>query len=77
MEQKICINCEMCFSPGIVGPYFCKLFWNPDDVNYLVTGGERAYEFCTVARLSNRMCGKEGRHYIAKGDKKDEVSIKG
>jgi hypothetical protein len=36
------------------------------DINYYVTGIKKKVEFhyCSIARISDNMCGKEGKKYI-------------
>jgi len=46
----------------------CSLFPKEEkrDINYYVTGIEKNIEFhyCSIARSSDNMCGKEGKKYI-------------
>lgn len=66
---KICANCKH-YKQAIVDDTYskCALFKLQEyDVDYLVTGIKNDdFYYCSTARQSSEMCGKEGKFYKAK-----------
>ena len=66
---KLCINCKH-YLPCEVHPSYgkCAKFVQYENTNYYVTGeGERIiYDYCSVARFSTYMCGKNGTKFEEK-----------
>jgi len=69
MKPKFCINCKYFMKDNFADKYsHCSLFpktnYNYDFlVNGIVEDKEIEYYHCSVARNSDRMCGKEGKMY--------------
>jgi len=70
IAPKLCINCKFFTNSFMTNNMFgkCSLFPKEEkrDINYYVTGIEKNIEFhyCSIARSSDNMCGKEGKKYI-------------
>ena len=79
-NTKICINCrhfvkDTIFTNNEFGR--CKLYVKEQDniANYLVTGAYQNienddYYYCSTARGSDRMCGKQGKDYKQKYERR-------
>lgn len=71
---KLCVNCKF-FINSISGDNKygrCSLFPTKENtINFLVSGVEdyNYYNYCTVARTTDDMCGKEGKKYKKKPSK--------
>ena len=72
IKPNICINCKFFMNNFISGNKYgkCSLFPKTEtkmDVD-LVTGIKKdtKYQFCSIARDYDDMCGKEGKKYIQK-----------
>ena len=70
IAPKLCINCKFFTNSFLTNNMFgrCSLFPKEEkrDINYYVTGIEKNVEFqyCSIARTFDDMCGKEGKKYI-------------
>jgi len=60
--RKLCIHCKH-FVPNFPVLGRCRLFPSKDN---------KEYQFATVARNSEQLCGKEGRRFETKKDKKEQ-----
>jgi hypothetical protein len=76
-ETKFCINCKY-FVNQRSNPRFGKCsFFTIQDSRFLVDGkNTKYYNYATIARESESLCGIEGKHYEKKGipDKKENDS---
>jgi hypothetical protein len=69
--EKFCVNCKH-FKPAIIShPVFakCKLFPKELDNNsdFLVLGNpKKEYNYCSIARQNENMCGTDGKCYEKK-----------
>jgi len=69
MKPKFCINCKYFMKDNFADKYgLCSLFPKTNEnYNFLVDGivekENIEYYHCSVARKSDRMCGKEGKMY--------------
>lgn len=70
IAPKLCINCKFFTNRFLNDNVFgrCSLFPKEEtrNIDYYVTGIEKNIEFhyCSIARTSDNMCGKEGKKYI-------------
>jgi hypothetical protein len=73
IRQKLCIDCKFYtksfFSSSEFGK--CKLFPREKDNDYFLVNGNNnnnntEYNFCSIARKYDYMCGKEGKFYEKK-----------
>lgn len=74
IAPKLCVNCKFFMKNFIIGNEYsrCSLFPKTEpDIDYYVTGNkkESKYQFCSIARNYDDMCGKEGKKYLNKQDK--------
>lgn len=72
ITPKLCVNCKFFMNNFIIGKKYgrCSLFPKTEtDIDY-VTGikTESKFQFCSIARDYDNMCGKEGKKYINKVD---------
>ena len=64
-----CVQCKFFKKDFLSDPKFgkCTLFSKPIENYFLVTGIETPkkidYDYCTVARTFDSMCGEEGKYY--------------
>jgi len=72
VKPKLCVNCKF-FRRDFFGDEFgkCALFTNEVyNDSFLVTGIREPktidYNYCSIARKYDHMCGKEGRQYVKK-----------
>ena len=69
---NLCINCKFFMNNFISGNKYgkCSLFPKTETDIDLVTGSKKdyKYQFCSIARDYDDMCGKEGKKYIKKLD---------
>jgi len=77
-NQNFCVNCKFYipndFFFGLVGKEFgkCKLYYDikNKDQDFLVTGIKKKeiveYNYCSICRNRDDMCGKEGTQFINK-----------
>ena len=72
IKPNLCVNCRFFTKSFILGNQYgrCCLFPKTEtetDID-LVTGikKEPQYQFCSIARHYDDMCGKEGKKYIKK-----------
>ena len=78
VTPKLCINCKFFRKPSffLSDNKYGKCSFFPEkkerDIDYFVTGIEKNvdFHFCCIARNNDDMCGKEGKKYINKLDKK-------
>ena len=73
VTPNLCINCKFFMNSFIIGNEYgkCSLFPKMEkDIDYFVTGIKKKnkYQFCSIARDYDDMCGKEGKKYINKRD---------
>jgi hypothetical protein len=70
IKSNICVNCRFFTKSFILGNQYgrCCLFPKTEIETDLVTGikKEPEYQFCSIARHYDDMCGKEGKKYIKK-----------
>ena len=69
ITPKFCVNCKFFTNSFMKNNIYgkCSLFPKTEhNIDYLVTGTDKNIEFyyCSVARSSDNMCGKEGKKYI-------------
>ena len=73
IAPKLCVNCKFFMKNFIIGNEYgkCSLFPKTEESIDYVTGNKKdsKYQFCSIARKYNDMCGKEGKKYINKQDK--------
>jgi hypothetical protein len=73
---KLCVNCKF-FINSVSGENKygkCSLFPNKENnINFLVTGVEDSYSYCSYARINDDMCGKEGKKYKKKPSKNEAL----
>jgi hypothetical protein len=76
MNTKFCLNCRYFLDNSYTGIQFGKCAQFPhiiEDNSYLITGTsiyqEIDYHYCSTARSSEKMCGKEGKIYKRKYQK--------
>jgi hypothetical protein len=72
IQPKLCVNCKFFKNDFISGNEYGKCYFFPKremDID-LVTGIKKdaKYQFCSIARDYDDMCGKEGKKYINKRD---------
>ena len=72
IQPKLCVNCKFFMNDFISGNKYGKCYFFPKtemDID-LVTGIKKnyKYQFCSIARDYDSMCGKEGKKYINKRD---------
>ena len=79
MNTKFCLNCRYFLDNSYTGIQFGKCSQFPhiiEDNSYLITGTsiyqEIDYHYCSTARSSETMCGKEGKIYKRKYQKKNK-----
>jgi hypothetical protein len=73
INPKICINCKY-FIPDDSSDVYgkCSVFpkIEKNNLNFLVTGNKDPslsyYEYCSIVRKNEDMCGKEGKKYKRK-----------
>lgn len=77
MNTKFCLNCRYFLDNSYTGIQFGKCAQFPhiiEDNSYLITGTsiyqEIDYHYCSTARNTETMCGKEGKIYKRKYQKK-------
>lgn len=72
VERRLCVNCKFFKGNFIIGDEYgrCSFFSEREMTIDLVTGIKKdaKYQFCSIARDNDDMCGKEGKRYINKGD---------
>jgi len=72
ITPKLCVNCKFFMSNFLSGNSYgkCSLFPKTEMEIDLVTGMKRdaKYQFCSIARDYDHMCGKEGKKYVSKRD---------
>ena len=68
---KFCVNCAFYIEDKDKNSKYGKCRMNPvirDLKYYLVTGvpdeNDTEYQFCTIARSRDHMCGKDGKQYV-------------
>ena len=70
IKPNLCVNCRFFTKSFILGNQYgrCCLFPKTEMDIDLVTGikKEPQYQFCSIARHYDDMCGKEGKKYIKK-----------
>ena len=71
ITPNLCINCKFFMNDFISGNKYGKCSFFPKtetkmDIDYLITGSKKdsTYQFCSIARDYDDMCGKEGKKYI-------------
>ena len=79
-KPKLCINCKYFITDYDNGKYGkCSFFpyknlYEENNVNFLVNGDlkddDTNYYYCSTSRLDHRMCGKEGKKYKKKYEKR-------
>ena len=76
MNTKFCLNCRYFLDNSYTGIQFGKCAQFPhiiEDNSYLITGTsiyqEIDYHYCSTARSTETMCGKEGKIYKRKYQK--------
>ena len=72
ITPKLCVNCKFFMNNFISGKKYGKCSFFPKtemDID-LVTGSKKdaKYQFCSIARDYDNMCGKEGKQYVSKLD---------
>jgi hypothetical protein len=75
MKPKLCINCKHFITDGKDGLFGkCSLFPLEDNKSYFLVNGINPYEYeyCSISRKRNDMCGTEGKMY----EKKKKIGIK-
>jgi hypothetical protein len=72
ITPKLCVNCKFFMSNCLSGNSYgkCSLFPKTEMEIDLVTGIKKdaKYQFCSIARDYDHMCGKEGKRYVNKRD---------
>ena len=68
-KPKLCIDCKFFKKDGVSNKYGkCSLFiTKEDDKSVLVDGIDRTrieYQYCSIARKYDHMCGEEGKLYV-------------
>ena len=77
IRPKICINCQHFIPDHDIGLFGkCSLFpLKPNNNDFLITGMPEEelidYQYCSVTRKRDAMCGKEGKMHKRKYIKKD------
>jgi len=70
IKPNLCVNCRFFTKSFIIGNQYgrCCLFPKTEMDTDLVTGIKKDanYQFCSIARNYDDMCGKEGKKYIKK-----------
>jgi len=71
IRPKLCIDCKFCKKNFITGEFSkCSLFIREQDNDYFLVNGNKnnnvEYHYCSTARNSKNMCGKEGKYYEKK-----------
>lgn len=70
IKPNLCVNCKFFMNSFIVGNQYgkCSLFPKTETDIDLVTGIKKdsKYQFCSIARNYDDMCGKEGKKYTKK-----------
>lgn len=69
IQQKLCIHCKYFIHDDHNSKFGkCSFFPTKEgNINFLVNGiHEEKYHYCSVARMSDDMCGKEGKYYKKK-----------
>lgn len=72
-KPNLCINCKHFISDTVGNEYGrCGLFPYNGNTRTLVTGIDdyKNYYYCSVTRYYEDMCGREGKHYEIKVQKK-------
>ena len=68
LQPKLCVNCKFFMNNFISGNKYgkCSFFPKREMTIDLVTGIKKDsnYQFCSIARDYDDMCGKEGKKYI-------------
>jgi len=80
-KPKLCINCKFFIKDLEYGNEYGKCSLCPTEessVKLLVTGYKNIdnYYYCSTARQSERLCGKEGINYKQKPTKKEKDNLK-
>jgi hypothetical protein len=76
IKPKLCINCKYFITDNLNSKFGkCTLFTKQENNMYSLVNGisenkNNEYHYCNVARLSEQMCGKEGKMYKKKYIKK-------
>jgi hypothetical protein len=71
-DDKFCKDCKFFKKDFFIETKYghCSFFPNEPTDNYLVDGykdeSPTSYYYCSTARSSDRMCGKEGKYYERK-----------
>lgn len=79
VTPKFCVNCKFFINNCINNIYGkCSLFPMETNIDYFVTGDDKLIDFnyCSVARNRDDMCGKEGKKYINKLSTMDVLNEK-
>ena len=71
ITTKLCVNCKFFTNSFTNSKIYgkCSLFPKSEmDIEYYVTGNKKKVDFfyCSTARGSDDMCGKEGKKYVNK-----------
>ena len=68
ITPNLCINCKFFMKSFLTGNQYgkCSLFPKTETDIDLVTGVKKdaKYQFCSIARDYEHLCGKEGKKYI-------------
>lgn len=76
INTRFCVNCKYIIPNNDLGIEYstCSLFENIDNQKYLISGNsddiERGFYSCSSARSFESMCGKDGKKYEKKDNKK-------
>ena len=77
ITPKLCVHCKFFTNNFLDDSKFgkCSLFLKSEmdiDIGYFVTGikNKNDLQYCSIARNYDNMCGKEGKKYVNKRDKK-------
>lgn len=72
---KFCVNCKHFINDNNGNIEFakCSLFFR-EDTSFLVSGNStRNYRYCSTARMSEMMCGREAKMFTRKYLKKKKI----
>lgn len=74
VKPNLCINCKYFISDNDTGEFSKCLFFEKKEgkIDFLVNGikKEENYQYCSVSRSLDDMCGEEGKYYKKKITKK-------
>jgi len=68
-QPKLCIRCKYFIHDNDIGKFGkCSFFPTKEgNIDFLVNGiHQEKYHYCSVARMTDDMCGKEGKYYKKK-----------